>query len=760
MRPKPLGIPALAALLAAGAGGARAELPGPISQFGNLPCLAPLVRSVDPLAPKNIGEALLLPPYRALPERAGVGEVRFPISGVDAAAQRAFDRGVALLHGFDDAGAERCFREAASRTPGHPMPYWGMAEANSGRPAHARIYANYASHLAPAWRGITERELGWIRLSKRFYEKAGNEAERRGTRIATLERMALADPDAPEPGAFLLRALVQDERRAGLIPRSRLGPDSIAGRLLDRSPDHPAAHYRPLLWIRAAPDHAASIALLAAEVAPRSPGAWRVAAECFAAAGRPAETLRAQTRALHLDLGACRADLAIPDAQDGFVAAASAHLESLIATGQTRAATEFARHLITLPQPRLDADAEGRPAPAQTTSRMTGRRQLATALMRAGKWGDLLAACAPGGDLGPGHSWADRAHSLYWRGIAARHLGDGAAADAANQSLEQLFRQFLSDGTTAEVERELAAVVKSARAHAAIFAAGADALPPREPMLHMSDLQLARLLTTVGSHASALEIARAELDRAPTPEATATYCSAAVAAGRPDEALPRFDLAFRRNAALADRDHTLFGEAMRPYVERLGLRGNWRLPPPPDRWPAPLLAADASPVRWLPPDAPAFALSRADGTRASLADYAGRPVVVMFFVGVGCPFCIEQMRTFADESEAFRAAGIEMLAVSTDSLAELRESAAARHGAGAEGALPFPVLADPELEAFRDYGCVDDFNDKALHGTFLIGPGGQILWSDRSHEPFLAPGFLLAEADRMLQAHPADPPTR
>ena len=42
-----------------------------------------------------------------------------------------------------------------------------------------------------------------------------------------------------------------------------------------------------------------------------------------------------------------------------------------------------------------------------------------------------------------------------------------------------------------------------------------------------------------------------------------------------------------------------------------------------------------------------------------------------------------------------------------------------------------------------------------MHGTFLIGPRGRILWSDINHQPFNHPAKLLQEARRLLSLHNA-----
>lgn len=64
--------------------------------------------------------------------------------------------------------------------------------------------------------------------------------------------------------------------------------------------------------------------------------------------------------------------------------------------------------------------------------------------------------------------------------------------------------------------------------------------------------------------------------------------------------------------------------------------------------------------------------------------------------------------------------------------------------------MPFPLLADPELAAFRAWHCHDDFEAMPLHGTFLVDADGAVRWQDVSFEPFTQIDWLLQEARRLL----------
>jgi peroxiredoxin len=131
----------------------------------------------------------------------------------------------------------------------------------------------------------------------------------------------------------------------------------------------------------------------------------------------------------------------------------------------------------------------------------------------------------------------------------------------------------------------------------------------------------------------------------------------------------------------------------------------------------------------------------------SLDDYRGKPVVVIFYLGFGCLHCVEQLATFAPLAEEYQAAGIELVAIGSDDLEDLH---AALKEYSQQKNIPFPLLADASLAAFEKYRCVDNFENQALHGTFLIDANGLIRWQDIGAEPFTDASFLLQESQRLL----------
>jgi peroxiredoxin Q/BCP len=109
--------------------------------------------------------------------------------------------------------------------------------------------------------------------------------------------------------------------------------------------------------------------------------------------------------------------------------------------------------------------------------------------------------------------------------------------------------------------------------------------------------------------------------------------------------------------------------------------------------------------------APAFTLSDADGKPVSLADYAGRKVVVYVYPAAMTPGCTKQACDFRDSLQSLAAAGYAVLGLSPDKpekLAKFRE----RDG------LTFPLLSDPDKQVLTAYGA---FGEKKLYGKTVTG---------------------------------------
>ena len=120
--------------------------------------------------------------------------------------------------------------------------------------------------------------------------------------------------------------------------------------------------------------------------------------------------------------------------------------------------------------------------------------------------------------------------------------------------------------------------------------------------------------------------------------------------------------------------------------------------------------------------APAFSSIDQDGKPVSLADFAGKRVVLYFYPKDDTPGCTKQACSFRDADEIYRSKGIAVLGVSIDSEKSHQKFISKYQ-------LPFDLLADTEKKIVEDYGV---WGEKSMYGkkymgtfrkTFLIDDG-------------------------------------
>lgn len=109
--------------------------------------------------------------------------------------------------------------------------------------------------------------------------------------------------------------------------------------------------------------------------------------------------------------------------------------------------------------------------------------------------------------------------------------------------------------------------------------------------------------------------------------------------------------------------------------------------------------------------APGFTLPDGEGSTVSLADFAGKKVVLYFYPKDNTPGCTRQACAFAGAFEGFRKINAVVIGISKDSVASHKKFAE-KHG------LPFLLLSDPELTAIQAYGA---WQEKKLYGKVSMG---------------------------------------
>ena len=109
--------------------------------------------------------------------------------------------------------------------------------------------------------------------------------------------------------------------------------------------------------------------------------------------------------------------------------------------------------------------------------------------------------------------------------------------------------------------------------------------------------------------------------------------------------------------------------------------------------------------------APAFTLPDKDGNPVSLADFAGKTVVLYFYPRDNTPGCTRQACAFAGAYEDFKKIDAVVIGVSKDSQASHQRFAEKYD-------LPFVLLSDPELTAIQAYGV---WQEKKNYGKVSMG---------------------------------------
>jgi peroxiredoxin len=216
-------------------------------------------------------------------------------------------------------------------------------------------------------------------------------------------------------------------------------------------------------------------------------------------------------------------------------------------------------------------------------------------------------------------------------------------------------------------------------------------------------------------------------------------------AGKKDQALLEFTR-LRELAATADLESPPLAR-LAPIARDLDLPSDWRLPKKVDQALSGRRPLESlGPLLWRPAAAPDWTLKDGEGRPHSFAQFRGKPVILIFVLGAGCAHCRIQLEAFRKMAKDFDAAGLTIIAINCDDEAGVRRCLSNQK----REPFPFLMLADPRFTSFQAYGAFDDFEQIALHGTFLIDGDGLLRWSDVGFEPFTDAAFLLAESKRLL----------
>ncbi len=179
-----------------------------------------------------------------------LGEVSFPTSCVPA-AQKHFERGVALLHSFWYGEAEKAFEAAAGEDAACAMAYWGVAMSLW----HPLWEPPDEQSLADAWAAIgnaeaappkTQRERDFVAAIKTYYQDW--KTRKHATRAAAYEKamagVAQRYPEDREAAIFHALALIATAASTDSSQANHKAAGAQLEKMFAEMPHHPGvAHY-------------------------------------------------------------------------------------------------------------------------------------------------------------------------------------------------------------------------------------------------------------------------------------------------------------------------------------------------------------------------------------------------------------------------------------------------------------------------------------------------------------------------------------
>jgi peroxiredoxin len=122
----------------------------------------------------------------------------------------------------------------------------------------------------------------------------------------------------------------------------------------------------------------------------------------------------------------------------------------------------------------------------------------------------------------------------------------------------------------------------------------------------------------------------------------------------------------------------------------------------------------------------------------SLSDFAGSPVVLLFFPLAFSPVCLDEICRAAEDQSRWNELGAQVLGISVDQVFTLQRF---KRESGAE----FPLLSDFNKEVIAAYDVLnEDFfgaRGVAYRSAFVVDGEGKIAWSWMTEDASILPDF-------------------
>lgn len=674
----------------------------------------------------HLGEGFNEGPRQKPWEMAGAGQVSFPITHKNAETQKWFNQGVALLHSFWYYEAERSFRWCLQLEPENAMAWWGLARSQSGGPRAKEFLQEAVKRKS----GVSERERMYIEsdAASLLPEVGEKREDNRGRQI--LERLVMRFPEDLEAKAFLALETMGE---------NRMGTELLIRDVLAKAPDHPGAHhYRIHNWDGKDPEFALVSCRRYGEVASGIGHAVHMPGHVYAGAGMWHEAAISMDAATRVEKKYMQDRQTFPfenwnyPHNKNYLAYIQAQL------GMEKAALSAGRQLMAAPRmEKVNRRSDAFPL------HMEAQIILLRTYVRFGRWKELLQAEQFEWD---GEKLGNKTQRRYVEALAHLALGDAVKARKGLADLEALKDEvekkndyyvkswhpvmvrelkgklLLAGGKTLEGLTELG---EAAQAWGELLRQQND--PPFYPSNIYDDLGRAYLTAKSPTLAAVAYGKSLELVRN-NGWALAGLAEAHAALGEKDKA-----------AGYSARLLHVWGDADTPPA--FAGQASDQSPGPQRNYKKTTLSS-MGPDQWMPFAAPKLDALDPQKKRVALAEYAGRNVVLIFYLGQECAHCLEQLQAVAKRKDDFEKRNVAVLAISSNKPEDNADSIRLKE-------LPFRLLSDERFENSKRFLSYDDFERLELHSTILIDAKGRVRWAQRGGDPFTEFDRLLQEIDRV-----------
>jgi peroxiredoxin Q/BCP len=122
--------------------------------------------------------------------------------------------------------------------------------------------------------------------------------------------------------------------------------------------------------------------------------------------------------------------------------------------------------------------------------------------------------------------------------------------------------------------------------------------------------------------------------------------------------------------------------------------------------------------------APDFTLAGTGGREYSLAEFAGRPLVLVFYPGDDTPVCTKQLNSYNDEIDQFTDLRAQVIGISAQDVSS-HEGFSSKHG------FTFPLLSDPDKSVAGLYGTLGPLGFPR-RSVFIVDGAGVIRYAHRA----------------------------